>query len=217
MNTKLKALAGAGALALAAMTGAAITNTVEAQSAAKAPIILVVDQARIVGQSASGKTIGPQAEKVRDAVAAELEAEANKLKTDIEKYQKNASLMSDEVRQKTEQELAVRQQVDLPQQAQLMEQAFRLAVEKAQSKILVESQPIMKEIIDRRGATVMLDRSAVMYAAPETDVTQEVLAELDKKLKTVEVEKISLAELKKRVAEAQAAQLKAAEDAKKKK
>lgn len=181
-----------------------MVNSAKAQSDAKAPVILIVDRAQLVAQSKAGKTIPEQAEKLKSSVEKELEAEAAKLKKEIESFQKNASLMSDEVRQKTEQDLTVRSQYGLPQRVQIMEQAFSGVVQQAQTKILVESQPILKEIVDRRGATILLDRSAVMYAAPETDVTQEVIAAVDKKLPTVEIQKISLAEIEKKIKEAQA-------------
>ena len=206
MKKQFYAIIGAVAVTAAGVVGLTTFEAAEAQSAQKAPVILIVDRAQIISQSKAGKTIPDQAQKVRDSVAKELEAEANKLKTDIEKYQKNASLMSDEVRQQTEKELALRQQYALPQQAQIMEQAFSAAVQNAQGKILVEARPILKEIVDKRGATILLDRSAVMYAATETDVTQEVIAELDKKMKTVEVQKISLAEIEKQLKEAAKAQ-----------
>jgi hypothetical protein len=45
-----------------------------------------------------------------------------------------------------------------------------------------------------------------MYAAPETDITQEVLAELNKKMKTVTVQKVTLADVKKKLQEQAAAQ-----------
>jgi len=197
------------AAALAVVSGVfvagALTSAVEAQSRGRSPVILIVDRARLVSQSRAGQTIPEQAQKVQESVRKELEAEAEKLKTDIEKFQKNASLMSEEVRSKTQQELAVRQQVSLPQQAQIIEQAFVAAVQNAEAKVLVESRPILKEIVEDRGATILLDRSAVMYAAPETDITEEVIKQLDRKLKKVDVEKISLADIKKRLAEAQAA------------
>lgn len=200
-------MAGAAALLMGgALTGALFTGAADAQQAAKAPIILIVDQAAIVGQSDAGKTIPPQATTIKTNIQKEFDLEAEKLKKDIENYQKGASLMSEEVRQKTEQDLAMRQQVQLPQQAQIMEQVFQNVVQVAQAKILQESQPIMKAIVDKRGATLLLDRSAVMYAAPETDVTQEVLAELNKKMKTVEVQKVTLADVKKKAAEAAAKQ-----------
>lgn len=204
MRKQFFAIAGVAGFAVAAIAGLSALNGAEAQSAAKAPVILIVDQAQLVGQSKAGQTIPAQAEKVRDSVAKELEAEATKLKNDIEKYQKNASLMSDEVRQKTEQELQMRQQYGLPQRAQVMEKAFTATVQNARGEILLEARPIMKDIIEKRGATIVLDRSSVMYAAIETDITQEVIAELDKKMKSVEVKKISLAEVEKQIIAAQA-------------
>lgn len=206
MKKRVSAILGATALVVAGFVGGSALNVAEAQRDGKPPVILIVDRAQLVSQSKAGKTIPGQAEEVRDSVAKELEAEAEKLKKDIENYQKNASLMSDEVRQQTEQELAIRQQVGLPQRAQIMEQAFTAAVQNAQAKVLVESQPILKEIVDKRGATILLDRAAVMYAAPETDITQEVIAQLDRKMSEVEVQKISLAEIEKRLQEAAQAQ-----------
>lgn len=210
MVKRFIAIAGAVALVGAGLAGGALVSSAEAQNAAKQPVILIVDRAQLVAQSKAGKTIPDQAEKLKSSVEKELEAEGQKLQKDIENYQKNASLMSDEVRQKTEQELAVRQQYGLPQRVQIMEQAFAAAVQNAQNKVLVESQPILKEIVDRRGATILLDRSAVMYASPETDITQEVIAALDKKISTVEVQKVSLSEIEKRLQEVAAQQQAAA-------
>lgn len=215
MMSRILGLVGAAALVAAGVGAGALLSGAEAQSAAKPPVILIVDTQMLVAQSDAGKTIPTQATTIKSAIEKELQAEADKLKKDIENYQKGASLMSDEVRKKTEQDLAVRQQVALPQQAQIMEQVFAGAVQNAQTRILQESQPIMKAILDRRGATVLLDRQAVLYAAPETDITQEVMTELNKKLKTVAVQKVTLADVKKKLQEAQAAQNKPAEKPKK--
>lgn len=204
MRNQVIAIAGVAALGLAGFAGATLVSQAEAQSAEKAPVILIVDRQQLVTQTKAGKTIPAQAEALKKNVEKELEAEAGKLKKEIENFQKNASLMSDEVRQKTEQDLQVRSQYGLPQRVQIMEQAFSASVQNAQGQILVESQPILKEIVDKRGATILLDRSAVMYAAPETNVTQEVIAALDKKLPSVDVQKVSLAEIEKQIKEAQA-------------
>ena len=206
MSKKFLTFAGAAALLAGGIAVGSVVSGAEAQQSAKAPLILVVDQAAIVSQSDAGKTIPTQANTIKANIQKEFDVESTKLEKDIENYQKGASLMSEEVRKKTEQDLAVRQQVQLPQQAQVMEQVFSNVVQVAQAKILQESQPVMKSIIDKRGATLLLDRSAVMYAAPESDITQEVLAELNKKMKTVEVQKVTLADVKKKAAEAAAKQ-----------
>ncbi|WP_425408805.1 OmpH family outer membrane protein [Hyphococcus sp.] len=203
MRKQIITISGCLALMAAGLAGSAFFSQAEAQRDGRTPVILIVDRAQLIAQSKAGKTIPEQAEKLKASVEQELEGEAGKLKKEIESFQKNASLMSDEVRQKTEQDLTVRSQYGLPQRVQIMEQAFSGVVQQAQAKILVESQPILKDIVDKRGATILLDRSAVMYAAPETDVTQEVISALDKKLSSVEVQKISLAEIEKRIQEAQ--------------
>ncbi len=197
-------IAGVVALAIAGVAGGAIVSKAEAQANQKAPVILIVDSSKVVSQTKAGKTIPAQAEAVKKNVEKELEAEAEKLTKDIESFKKNSSLMSEDVRTKTEQELQGRYQYGLPQRVQIMEQAFTNAVQTAQTKILVESRPILKEIVDKRGATILLDSSAVMYAAPETDITQEVIAALDKTFPAVEVQKVSLADLEKQIKEAQA-------------
>lgn len=205
MKSKFIALAGAAALAVSALVATAAVNSASAQ-AQKAPVILMVDRAMVVSQSLAGKTIPGQVQTIKASIERELKAEADKLKKDIENYQKNGNLMSEEVRKKTEQELGMRQQVALPQQAQIMEQAFGLAVQNAEATVLNEARPILKAIVDKRGATLLVDRAVVMYGAPETDITAEVIAELDKKVKTVTVEKVSLAEITKKLKEAQSAQ-----------
>jgi outer membrane protein len=205
MKSKIIALAGAAALGLTALAGSAAVNNASAQ-AAKAPIILIIDQQQIASQSAAGKTIPGQAKSIEASVKAELQAEADKLKKDIENFQKNGSLMSEEVRVKTERELQARAQGVLPQQQQIMSQAFDMAVQNAGAKILNEASPIIKSIVDKRGGTLVLDRSMVVYASAESDITAEVIAELDKKMKTVAVERVSLAEVTKRIKEAQAQQ-----------
>jgi len=210
MKKQFFAITGAIALMIVGAASVAAINSAEAQSAQKAPVILVINSAQVVGQSKAGKTIPEQAKKVEASVVKELEAEVNKLKKDIENYQKNASLMSDEVRQRTEQELQMRQQYGLPQRQKIVAQVFDVALQNAKNKILIESQPIMKDIIEKRNATVVLDTSQVMYFAVETDITQEVIAALDKKMKTVEVEKVSLAEIEKKLQEMAKAQAEAA-------
>lgn len=212
MNKSIIAITSAALLGVVGLAGNAALSAVEAQDNAKAPVILTVSMETVIAQSKAGQTIPGQAEEVSNSVAKELEAEQSKLQKDIENFQKNAELMSEEVRQQTGQELQARAQYAMPQRQQIAEQAFRVAIQNAQVKIVNEAQPILKDIIDRRGATVMLDTTSVLYAAVETDVTQEVISALDKKMKTVEVQKISLAEIEKQLRERAQAQAEAAQN-----
>jgi len=206
MKKQFFAVAGALTLTIAGFSVGSMISSAEAQSAGNAPVILTISRAQLIQQSKAGKGIPDKAEKVRESIQRELESEAEKLTKEIEDFQKNSSLMSEEVRQQKQQELMGRQQYGLPQQAQIMERAFGTAVQQAQAKILVESQPIIADIIKNRGATIVLDSADVMYAATDTDITQEVLSALDRKLDDVEVEQISLAQIMKQIEDLQKSQ-----------
>jgi len=210
MKNQIFAIAGALTLTIAGLSVGSMISSAEAQSAGNAPVILTISRAQLIEQSKAGKGIPDKADKVRESVQKELESEAEKLTKEIEDFQKNSSLMSEEVRQQKQQELMARQQYGLPQQAQIMERAFTVAVQQAQAKILVESQPIIADIIEKRGATIVLDKASVMYASTDTDITQEVLSALDRKLDDVDVEEISLAQIMKQLEDAQKAQQEAA-------
>ena len=206
MKKQILAIAGALTLSITGLSVGSIMSSAEAQSAGNAPIILTINRAQLIEQSKAGKEIPEKAEKVRENIQEELEGEATKLGKEIEDFQKNSSLMSEEVRQQKQQELMGRQQYALPQQAQIMERAFGVAVQQAQAKILVEAQPIIAEIIKNRGATIVFDSADVLFATTETDITQEVLSALDRKLDDVDVEQVTLAQVMKQIEDAQKAQ-----------
>ncbi len=206
MKKQILAIAGALTLTITGVSVGSMMSSAEAQSAGNAPIILTVNRAQIIEQSKAGKEIPEKADKVRENIQKELEGEATKLSKEIEDFQKNSSLMSEEVRQQKQQELMGRQQYALPQQAQIMERAFGVVVQQAQAKILVEAKPIIDDIIKKRKATIVFDSADVLYATTDTDITQEVLSALDRKLDEVDVEQVTLAQVMKQIEDAQKAQ-----------
>ena len=171
-----------------------------------APIILTVNRAQIIAQSKAGKSASDQIGNLEKSVSSQLTEQKTKLEADIENYQKNKELWSKEERQKKEQELAGRSQYGLPQMGKIMESAFVQSVRKAENDILTQAQPIMQEIVDKRGATILLDTSTILYAAEESNITQEVISKLDKKLSKIDVQEVSLEDILRQVAKAQQAQ-----------
>jgi len=196
------AILGVTAMAGTLTVASSVVTTADAQKKGDAPIILIVNQAQILAQSKAGKSMASQLETYQNSIRSDLQGEKSKLESDIKSYQQNRDLWSQEERQKKEQELASRSQVGLPQMGKVMESAFVQTARKAENDILQEAAPIMEEIVKKRGATILLDRSAIMYAAEETNITQEVISKLDKKKKSVSVEQVSLSDLQRRAAEA---------------
>ncbi len=80
-----------------------------------------------------------------------------------------------------------------------------------------ETSPIIKTIVDKRGGNAADGPFDVDVCGAGIRHHAEVIAELNKKMKTVEVQKVTLADVKKKAAEAAAKQpAKPAEKPKKK-
>lgn len=213
MKAKFFTVAGAMAFAASIVISGVSLNKAEAQGKGAAPVILVIDQAAVVAGSKAGQSIKPQLETIGSGIGKELEAEFERFKGEVEAFQKSAELMSDDVRNQKARELQAKQNA-LPQQEQIMSQAVQIAARNAQGKILQQAQPIWNDIVDKRKGTILIERSAVVNVSKEIDITSEVITQLDKKFKTVDVQKISLAEVKKQITE-QAAKAQEAQKGKK--
>jgi len=190
-RTKLFAAAfGAIALAAAGFGGAQVVGSAEAQGRG-APVILIVNQAQVLAESRAGQSIQQQVQAMQAGVKSELEAQAASIEKEGTDLEKQKDLLSQEVLQQRARNLMGRQQ-QFQGLREVRARELQIAQQRALAQIGEELEPILKEIVDKRGATLLLDRSAVMYAANDTDVTDEVLKRLDKELKSVKVEKVNL-------------------------
>jgi len=202
MRPKFLALAGVAALAVTGMIGAAAIDKAEAQAARAAPVILILDQGRVIGASKAGQSMKPQLEKLQKTANDELNNEVAKLTKEAEDLKKQRDLLGEEDWTKRAQQVAIKQN-NLPVQREVKVRELQLSEQKALNDINVAMRPILKKIVEDNGATLLLERSAVMYASEETDITSQVITELDKKLKSVKVERVDLKELQRQAQEAQ--------------
>lgn len=200
MRKKLAAVAGAAALAVVGVAASAGLSVAHAQSA---PVILIVNQAQVLGQSKAGQSIRTQLEKLQEQANTELNAEVEKVVKEVEDLRKQKDLMAEEVWMQRAQQAEVKRQ-NLPALREVKTRELSISEQQALNQLTDKLTPILERIVERRGATLLLDRSAVMYAAVDTDITAEVISELDKAITTVKVEKVSLAELQRQAQEAQA-------------
>lgn len=192
----IKVFAAAACLAAGSVfAGAAAAQEAETAVAAAsekaAPVILIVDQARVIAESKAGNSIAEQMKLLQDTANKELEKEIAKITKEAETLKGKKGDLGEQEYIKKAQALALKQN-NLPVLREIKVQELSVAEQNAIAVIGEEMRPILKEIVDSRGATLLLDRSAVMYAAKATDITEEVLVNLDKKLTTVKVERVSL-------------------------
>ena len=203
MNKKLLSLAAA--LGVFGAVGAAAISSATAQQSGKAPVILILNQGQVLATSKAGQSMKPQLETLQKQANDELNAEVEKIVKEGEDLQKQKGLLAEDVWTQRAQQVAIKQN-NLPTLREVKVRELSIAEQSAVQKINDAMLPILQSIVESRGATVLLDRSAVMYAAADTDITQQVITELDKKLSTVKVEKVSLAELQRQAQQAEAAQ-----------
>lgn len=193
MKTTIGKFAAALALGLSAVIGSATISTAMAQDGA---VILIVNQAQVFGQSKAGQSMVPQLQKLQEDYNNELNSEVEKVVKEAEDLQKQKGLMAEDVWTQKAQQVAVKQN-NLPTLREVKVREIQISENQARGKITEALLPILEKIVKDRGATLLLDRSAVMYAANDNDITKEVITQLDKKLKSVKVEKVSLADLQK--------------------
>ncbi len=203
MNKKHLSLAAA--LGVFGAVGAAAISSATAQQSGKAPVILILNQGQVLATSKAGQSMKPQLETLQKQANDELNAEVEKIVKEGEDLQKQKGLLAEDVWTQRAQQVAIKQN-NLPTLREVKVRELSIAEQSAVQKINDAMLPILQSIVESRGATVLLDRSAVMYAAADTDITQQVITELDKKLSTVKVEKVSLAELQRQAQQAEAAQ-----------
>ncbi|MEM9705862.1 MAG: OmpH family outer membrane protein [Pseudomonadota bacterium] len=200
MKKHLMSIAAAGAVAITGVIGAVAIQPADAQSSRNAPVILILNQNRVINQSKAGQSMKPQLEKLQAEANEEFNGEVAKLTKEAEELKKQRELLSEEVWTKKAQQIAVKQN-NLPVMREVKVRELSLSEQKALGEISEVMRPILKEIVEENGATLLLERSAVMYAAQETDITEQVIRELDKKLKSVKVEKVDYAELQRQAKE----------------
>lgn len=199
MKSKFSKLFAALSLSFIGLGGTSMVSAASAQDT----VILIVNQAQIFGQSKAGQSMVPQLQKLQEVYNSELNAEVEKIVKESEDLQKQKGLMSEDVWTEQAKKVAVKQN-NLPVLREVKVRELQISENQARGKITESLLPILEKIVKARGATLLLDRSAVMYAATDNDITAEVIAELDKKLQSVKVEKVDLAELQKKAqAEAQ--------------
>ncbi|GGG93716.1 MAG TPA: outer membrane chaperone Skp [Oceanicaulis sp.] len=174
---------------------AGIVLAIGTLSAAHAQNILVINEETILTESQVGQHIASQLEVIGREIQTELEAAAQPLTQENEALQAETSALSQE---------AIQQRPDLMQRIQQLQQNAqqleRLRRVRQQELVLTERQAlqpvlqtlqtVLQELVNERGATILLDRSQVVYAAESVDVTAAVIERLNQRIQTTPVTRV---------------------------
>lgn len=163
-------------------------TTAEAGAAAALPatIAAVVDFQRLMSDSKAAKDINDQIETRRKAYLDELSAEEKRLYDTDKEIARQRTVLSPDVY--TQKRRDFEQRV---QEAQRLSQERRQQLETARARALSVVRQNVIEVVDQlakdRGFNLVLPSSTVLLFAPDFDITEDVLAILDKKLPHVDV------------------------------
>lgn len=183
--------------------------TLAAPSLAFAAEVLVVDFNRVYRDSLSGKDAQNKLRALGETVARELQPEADSARTDQQslaarfqgKTEQQAAdeLQKDPALRKTYDTAAQKIQA-FTQKQQLRQQELQETERRAVAAVLKGADPVLRELLAEKKALLVVEAATAVAVAPTADITTEVIARLDTRVKAVPVTKVDL------VAEQQAAQ-----------
>ena len=146
----------------------------------------VIDINRILSDAVAAKTAAEQIEEI----AIEIENEIKLSDEEIIKEQslliESQSIMAPEAFEAKRNEYEIKvQKYNSERQAKLMRIDELIAV--SRNDILNAMKPILEEISNEKGITIILEKASIMLNAEKMDLTNEVLKKLNKSLPTIKV------------------------------
>ena len=173
--------------ALSAVLTLALTPAALAQKSD----VLVMNQAKVVTDSKAGQSIQSQLKTIGEAATTQLQSEGQKLQTEGAQLQQTAESLSKDDLQKRAQALAVKQQ-GVQRLAQIRQAEVAQAEAAALAELSEALEPVVREIMKKKKAKMVLRRTDVAVMDDAVDITDDVIKALDKKVTNIKVTKPDL-------------------------
>lgn len=187
----------AGAIALVASLGP--VSGALAQPAASAAV--VVDLERVFAESLAGKdaqakmkAIAAQAEQEFSPDAKALDAEKNALGPKFTGLtdQQATDVMAKDPALAAKYQSFIQRLSTFEQRRNLRQQEIAATERNALTQVMTAAVPDVQAAMTAKGAIVAIDASSSVHNDPKVDVTADVIARLDQRIKTVTVTKVDL-------------------------
>ena len=148
--------------------------------------VLIVNLQYVVSQSKSGVALRKQSEDLNKEVVALRDEISKDLQAKGKKLEEDKTLLAPEVFQ--ERLVALQSEAESKQlELQTRVQKIQEAIQRASSSIDSVMSPILTEIVNEKGAKILLDRQAMLFGDPKLDISAEVVKKLNKRLPDVKV------------------------------
>lgn len=151
--------------------------------------VLIIDIRRAIGESKVGKDIQRQAEALQQQITNELKGQKASLENEKRQLDQQTAIMAADIRARRAREFEAKVKA-FQERVQKRGTMLEAGMYKAQAEVQQALGPILQGIMRERGATILMDRTAIMLAPNTIDVTQVATQRLDMKMTTMKVELI---------------------------
>lgn len=152
-----------------------------------APKIVVLDRAALLQFSKAGQEISKQLQTLSTQTRNNFEAQQKSLASEGDKLRQEIAILGPEARKQREDAFQAKVR-NAQAAAERRQTQLQQAAAQAQETIAKALEPIVNEIVKARGANMVVDKSAVIFANNSAfDITPDAIARLDAQLPTVKV------------------------------
>ncbi len=169
------------------------TQSAEAQGAN----IVVIDQARILRESAGGQDIQRKLQAISQTIQSELQAEQSALETEGRALEGRLANKSEEaIRADTglvsQMQSFQRKQQAFVQKGQIRQQELAQTEQNAIAEFYSALEPVLEQVLAERGGNLMVERSSVLIAQPALDATTLAISKINASKPSVTVSRVRL-------------------------
>lgn len=162
--------------------------------ALKPAVIAVIDSRRLLSESKVSVDIRQQLIEVSQKIEGERTAEQDALLKDKDKLDGQRGLLVQEEFERQYNDLK-RRADQLNRKADINQKQMNVAQMRANRELQKVLSPIISQVAAKKGATIVLEQSQIVYQVDGLDMTGEVIELLDKQLPSLKVQVPTEAEI----------------------
>ncbi|HEY4275813.1 MAG TPA: OmpH family outer membrane protein [Rhizomicrobium sp.] len=152
--------------------------------------ILLIDRQAILRFSKVGQDVAKQVEGYGNQAKGEIAGQQKALQAEAQQLQQQIAILAADAKAKKIKDFE-NKQAGMQAAAQKKEQAIQGGFMMAQATIAKTLEPILQGLMQQRGANMILDKNALVYASPDAvkafDITEAAINALNQKLPSLKV------------------------------
>lgn len=154
---------------------------------AKAGEILIINMDGVYANSLAGKSLISQVQRKGEAIKNKRDNAQKELESIARKIEDQKNLLAPEALRAKADELRLKQ-ISANQEIQTEIRKIEAGQANASAQILQTLSPILKDILDEKKASIVMERRSILIGSPDDDITAEAVKRLNSKLKSVKLD-----------------------------